>query len=74
MIYTSSLIVAPEVEWELPNITIPEGENETICFTTNIGTVTPYDIVIGARQKGQNPASSMFMLSVTINYFDVVLV
>ena len=51
-------IVAPEVEWVIPNITIPEGNNETVCFMTNIGTATPYDVVISTHPKGQNPALS----------------
>ena len=46
------------MEWVIPNVTIPEGNNETVCFVTNIGTATPYDVVIGTRPKGQNPASS----------------
>ena len=59
MMYASFVIAAPEVEWEIPNnITIPEGQNEIVCFTTNIGTATPYHIVIGTRQKSLSPASS----------------
>ena len=55
------IVVAPEAEWLIRNTTIPEGQNETVCFTTNIGTATPYSIVIGARPKGQSPASGKFI-------------
>ena len=54
------------MEWVLPNVTVPEGENETVCFTTNIGTATPYDVVIGSRPKGQNPASSKFINTLSV--------
>ena len=59
----------PEVEWEIPEFTIPEGEDREICFTTDIGTATPYEVVVGAREKGASPASSkhLFFSAVSRN-------
>ena len=57
VVTTYKLILAPEVEWEIPETTIPEGENTEVCFTTDIGTAVPYQVEIGARVKGTNPAT-----------------
>ena len=52
-------IPVPEVAWEEPQVTIREGDDRQVCFTTNIGTATPYEVEVGARPKGgsTNPAT-----------------
>ena len=32
-----------------------------MCFNTDIGTATPYEVAIGAREKGSNPATSKYV-------------
>lgn len=60
--YTYTLIMyqtipVPEVEWEEHEVTIPEGEDREVCFTSNIGTAVPYEVNVGVREKGLNPAA-----------------
>ena len=48
----------PEVKWEERIVTIPEGGDREVCFTSNIGTARPYDVAVGVRGKGAAPATS----------------
>ena len=50
-------ITVPEIVWIDRNITIPEGKYMELCFMSDIGTAVPYNIAIGVRAKGGNPAS-----------------
>ena len=42
----------PEVKWDDDEVTIPEGENRTLCFTSDIGTAASYDVRVALRGKG----------------------
>ena len=55
------IVIAPEVEWKIPDVIIPEGENREVCFTTNIGTAVPYQVEVGTRIKGDNPATGNYV-------------
>ena len=46
----------PEIKWEEDRVTIPEGDDRTVCFTSDIGTAAPYSVVVAASPKGGNPA------------------
>ena len=47
----------PEIKWEESDATIPEGNDEQVCFNSNIGTAQPYVVTVGVRGKGDNPAT-----------------
>ena len=47
----------PEVSWIDREITIAEGENGEICFTSSTGSAQVYTVTIGARGKGISQAS-----------------
>ena len=44
------------VSWEEREIDVPEGGNRQVCFSSDIGTAQPYNVMVGAREKGANPA------------------
>ena len=44
------------VSWNDREVDVPEGGDRRVCFSSNIGTVQPYGVMVGARQKGSNPA------------------
>ena len=48
------ICAVPEVKWEEDNVTIPEGGNRTVCFTSDIGTAAPYTVVLAASPKVDN--------------------
>lgn len=45
-------IAVPEVTWEDDDVTIPEGEDRTLCFNSDIGTAASYDVRVALRGKG----------------------
>ena len=47
----------PVITWDDPQVTVPEGENEQVCFSSNFGTAQPYSVMVGAREKGASPAT-----------------
>ena len=47
----------PEIMWEESEVNIPEGGDREVCFTSDIGTAVPYQVRVGARNKGANPAT-----------------
>ena len=47
----------PEIKWEDPEVEIPEGDNDTVCFTSDIGTASAYNVMVAASPKGAMPAS-----------------
>ena len=47
----------PVITWDDSQVTIPEGGNRQVCFSSNIGTAQPYDVMVGAREKGASPAT-----------------
>ena len=49
--------VVPVISWDEREVTVPEGGNRQVCFSSDIGTVQPYDVMVGAREKGANPAT-----------------
>lgn len=49
--------IVPEINWIDRNVTIPEGDDGNLCFMSNIGTAQSYDVNLGVRGKGGNPAS-----------------
>ena len=44
------------ITWDDRQVTIPEGDNRVVCFSSDIGTAQPYNVTVGARQKGASPA------------------
>ena len=50
-------IIVPVITWDDSQVTIPEGENRQVCFSSDIGTAQPYDVMVGAREKGTSPAT-----------------
>ena len=54
-----SILTIPEpvITWEEPEVTIPEGGSEQVCFTSDIGTAQPYQVRVGVRGKGDRPAA-----------------
>ena len=44
------------VSWEEREVNVSEGGNRQVCFSSDIGTIQPYDVIVGARSKGANPA------------------
>ena len=52
----------PVTTWDDSQVTIPEGGNRQVCFSSDIGTAQPYDVMVGAREKGTSPATrGMYM-------------
>ena len=49
--------VVPVISWDEGEVTIPEGGNRQVCFSSDIGTVQPYDVMVSAREKGASPAT-----------------
>ena len=49
-------IPVPVVSWDDREVDIPEGGSREVCFSSDIGTVQSYNVMVGARQKGANPA------------------
>ena len=47
----------PDVKWEETVVSIPEGGNRQVCFTSDIGTSQPYQVRVGVRGKGASPAT-----------------
>ena len=45
------------VSWEEREVNVSEGGNRQVCFSSDIGTVQPYDVMVGAREKGASPAT-----------------
>ena len=56
IIILCSIITVPVVLWDDREVDIPEGGNREVCFSSDIGTVQSYNVIVGARQKGANPA------------------
>ena len=55
------------VSWEEREVNVSEGGNRQVCFSSDIGTVQPYDVMVGARPKGANPAiRGMYNINNTI--------
>ena len=50
-------ILVPEVALEEPLVNILEGEDRRVCFRSDIGTAAPYEVEVGVREKGANPAT-----------------
>ena len=42
----------PVVAWDEESVTIIEGGNRLVCFSSDIGTAQSYDVTVGAREKG----------------------
>ena len=57
IIASNIAIVVPEIVWIDRNVTVPEGGDRELCFMSDIGTAQPYDVSVGVRGKGDNPAS-----------------
>ena len=47
----------PVIKWNDSLVIIPEGDNRQVCFSSDIGTAQPYDVMVGAREKGASPAT-----------------
>ena len=50
-------IIVPVITWDDSQVTIPEGENRQVCYSSDIGTAQPYDVMVGAHEKGASPAT-----------------
>ena len=50
-------IAVPSVSWDEDEVNIPEGRNREVCFSSDIGTAEPYNVMVGARPKGSSPAT-----------------
>ena len=46
----------PEIEWEDPEVDIPEGGSRQVCFNSDIGTASAYNVMVAESQKGGRPA------------------
>ena len=55
MYYIFNLV--PVISWNDREVNVPEGGNRQVCFSSDIGTVQPYDVMVGARPKGASPAT-----------------
>jgi hypothetical protein len=38
-------------------IVVFEGESRLVCFSADIGTALPYQVIVGVNGKGERPAS-----------------
>ena len=47
----------PVVSWNNREVDVSEGGNRQVCFSSDIGTVQPYNVMVGARPKGASPAT-----------------
>ena len=47
----------PEIRWDVPEVTIPEGGNRLVCFSSDIGSVASYPVMVGVRGKGSRQAT-----------------
>ena len=47
----------PTIEWEEREIVVSEGENRLVCFSADIGTVLPYQVLVGVRGKEERSVS-----------------
>ena len=52
-----SIQLVPTVEWEEREIVVSEGENRLVCFSADIGTILPYQVLVGVRGKEERSAS-----------------
>ena len=50
------LHAVPVVSWNDREVSIPEGDNRMVCFSSDIGTAQPYNVMVGARGKGASAA------------------
>ena len=48
----------PEIKWEEERVTIPEGDDRTVCFTSDIGTAAAYSVVVAASPKLDNRSAT----------------
>ena len=45
-------ISVPVIEWDDSVVNITEGGSRQICFSSDIGSDVPYEVMVGVRQKG----------------------
>ena len=50
----------PLAQWEVPEVNIPEGNIEQVCFIRTADSAQSYEIQVGVRGKGPRPAISKF--------------
>ena len=42
----------PVIEWDDSVVNVTEGGSRQICFSSDIGSDVPYEVIVGVRQKG----------------------
>ena len=47
----------PVISWNDRQVTIPEGGDRRVCFSSDIGTAQSYNVMVGAREKGASSAT-----------------
>ena len=46
----------PTIRWDDDMVTILEGGDLRVCFTSDIGIAASYNVTVGVSQKGASPA------------------
>ena len=49
----------------MPEVTVTEGGSTEACFVSDIGSVAPYDVIVGVRENVANLATSTQQLKMT---------
>ena len=65
------LNAVPEIKWEEDRVTIPEGGNCTVCFTSDIGTAAPYSVVVAVSPKLDNRPATKRKTKVRQRYNEI---
>ena len=55
----------PVIRWEQPTVSVTEGGSTEACFVSDIGSVEPYDVIVGVRESVPSPATSMQLFKIT---------
>ena len=50
-----------QLNWDKEQVNITEGNIIDVCFTSNIGSAEPYQVIVGTHGKGSNPATSKIL-------------
>ena len=67
-------IVVPLAQWEVPEVTIPEGDSAQVCFIRTADSAQSYEIRVGVRGKGDRPASSVYITIIIIVFLPPLVV
>ena len=74
ILYPSIIIPVPVVSWDDHEVSIPEGDNRQVCFSSDIGTAQPYTVMVDARRKGASPATlSTHIPTLCLMYYVIIV-